>query len=157
MTSLHGSCPRQVSSTATSTTMSWSPTGEDRRTRVLLTMLGELIRMDQLIMAMMLIIPTGEDRRTRTSPTLRTAWGHLVTSATTTMSTPIPTGAFVRQTISNFIQKYWWLRSPHTYYGVVWAVRSGGNLENYDVDYDSYGCISSHRIHLCITIIRLSM
>ena len=21
----------------------------------------------------------------------------------------------------------------------MWAVRSGGNLENYDVDYDSYG------------------
>ena len=71
-----------------------------------------------------------------------------MTSATTTMSTPIPTGAFNIAAVHGirlhyFIQKYWWLRSP--YMGRTdnaCFVRSNGGVDYYDVRPgagDSYG------------------
>ena len=67
-------------------------------------------------------------------------------------------GCLIRWSIPNFIQKYWWLRSPDTdHSGNAYYVRSGGDVIDSNGGVNrSYGR-KNRRIHSCIIIICLSM
>lgn len=76
-------------------------------------------------------VPT-EDRRSRTTATLRGSCGRPVTSTAMTVSTAVPTGAFI---------------SPGTNDDYTWRVHPSGDVGNYyDYFYYSYGRESPYTV-----------